>query len=107
LRDDIKTAMAIEDPAERDAAIKLMLKRVDELSVVVETTMVQVDKNIDDLTGRTWWATQEAVNRDLMGLRRGKEGLIAKREELSGMKVELSSYVKVDEKPGDEPTAKN
>ncbi len=107
LRDDIKTAVAIEDPAERDAAIKLMLKRVDELSVVVETTMVQVDKNIDDLTGRTWWATQEAVNRDLMGLRRGKEGLIAKREELSGMKVELSSYVKVDEKPGDEPTAKN
>ena len=106
LREDIKTTLAIEDPAEREAAVKLMLKRVDELSVVVEETMVQVDRNIKDLMGRTWWATQEAVNSDLRGLNRGREGLIAKREELGNLRVELSSCVKVDEKPADEPTEK-
>ena len=106
LREDIKTTLAIEDPAEREAAVKLMLKRIDELSVVVEETMVQVDRNIKDLMGRTWWATQEAVNSDLRGLNRGREGLIAKREELGNLRVELSSYVKVDEKPADEPTEK-
>ena len=106
LREDIKTTLAIEDPAEKEAAVKLMLKRVDELSVVVEETMVQVDRNIKDLMGRTWWATQEAVNSDLRGLNRGREGLIAKREELGNLRVELSSYVKVDEKPADEPTEK-
>ena len=106
LREDIKTTLAIEDPAEKEAAVKLILKRVDELSVVVEETMVQVDRNIKDLMGRTWWATQEAVNSDLRGLNRGREGLIAKREELGNLRVELSSYVKVDEKPADEPTEK-
>ena len=30
LREDIKTTLAIEDPAEKEAAVKLMLKRVEE-----------------------------------------------------------------------------
>ena len=106
LKNDVKTALAIADPAEREAAVKLMLKRVDELSVIVEETMVKVDANIEDLMGRTWWASQEAVARDLRGLRNGKQGLLTKREELAGMKAELSGKTKVEEKPADEPTEK-
>ena len=94
LKNDVKTALAIADPAEREAAVKLMLKRVDELSVIVEETMVKVDANIEDLMGRTWWASQEAVARDLRGLRNGKQGLLTKREELAGMKAELSGKTK-------------
>ena len=107
LKEDIKTALAIEDPAKREEAVKLMLKRVDELEVLVDETMVQVDKNIKDLSGRTWWATQEAVNSDLRGLRRGKESLVAKKGELGGMRAELTGQVKVEEKPSDEPTEKS
>lgn len=53
---------------------------------VVDSTLTMVEKNIKDLSGRNWWATAEAVGRDLAGLRRGKSTLLSYKQEIETMK---------------------
>lgn len=53
---------------------------------VVDSTLTMVEKNIKDLSGRNWWATAEAVGRDLAGLRRGKATLLSYKQEIETMK---------------------
>ena len=53
---------------------------------IVDATLTMVEKNIKDLSGRNWWATAEAVGRDLAGLRRGKATLLSYKQEIETMK---------------------
>ena len=93
LRADMKTGLAISDKTERADAVKALDLRVDEISVIVDETLAQVEKNIKELSGSTWWAVRDAVNTDLRGLNRGKEHLIATKAELGEMKKALNGTV--------------
>lgn len=53
---------------------------------IVDSTLTMVEKNIKDLSGRNWWATAEAIGRDLAGLRRGKATLLSYKQEIETMK---------------------
>lgn len=103
LRDDIKATMGIENETEREDAIKALLLRVEETDVIVDKTLAKVEANIEDLRGRTFWASMEAVNSDLRGLSKGKENLLATKEELARMKVELSGPASEKEEEQGEP----
>ncbi len=103
LRADMKIGLAIENATERKDAIKALDLRIDEISVIVDDTLAQVEKNIKELSGSTWWAVRDAVNTDLRGLSRGKETLIATKAELAKMKTDLGAPASAKEEPATEP----
>ena len=103
LKNDLETVAAIEDVAQRENAAKGLLIEVEQTKTIVQETLTKVEANIDDLMGRTgWWATQEAVNSDLRGLRRGRETLLATKDELEKMSNKIIDVLKgkVQTEPG-------
>ncbi|MBE5755882.1 MAG: hypothetical protein E7341_04345 [Clostridiales bacterium] len=102
LKNDLETVAAIEDVAQRENAAKGLLIEVEQTKTIVQETLTKVEADIKDLEGRDWWATQEAVNSDLRGLRRGKQTLLAATEELEKMSNKIIDVLKgkVQTEPG-------
>ena len=102
LKNDLETVAAIEDVAQREDAAKGLLIEVEQTKTIVQETLTKVEADIKDLEGRDWWATQEAVNSDLRGLRRGKQTLLAATEELEKMSNKIIDVLKgkVQTEPG-------
>ncbi|MBQ7917657.1 MAG: hypothetical protein IJ310_02435 [Clostridia bacterium] len=102
LKNDLETVAAIEDVGQREEAAKGLLIEVEQTKTIVQETLTKVEANIKDLEGRDWWATQEAVNSDLRGLRRGKQTLLTATEELEKMSNKIIDVLKgkVQTEPG-------
>jgi len=102
LKNDLETVAAIEDVTQREDAAKGLLIEVEQTKTIVQETLTKVEANIKDLEGRDWWATQEAVNSDLRGLRRGKQTLLTATEELEKMSNKIIDVLKgkVQTEPG-------
>ena len=102
LKNDLETVAAIEDVTQREDAAKGLLIEVEQTKTIVQETLTKVEADIKDLEGRDWWATQEAVNSDLRGLRRGKQTLLAATEELEKMSNKIIDVLKgkVQTEPG-------
>jgi len=102
LKNDLETVAAIEDVTQREDAAKGLLIEVEQTKTIVQETLTKVEADIKDLEGRDWWATQEAVNSDLRGLRRGKQTLLTATEELEKMSNKIIDVLKgkVQTEPG-------
>ena len=95
LRESVAAAALITDTTERDNECKRLLISIDQTLTRVNTTLASVEADLEDLMGRSgWWATQDAVNSDIRGLRRGRETLIAAKEELTNLSNQLISIIK-------------
>ena len=91
---EIGDALFIADPSKKDEECKRLLIVVDQTMARVKATLASVEADLEDLMGRTWWATQEAVGRDIRGLRKGRETLLAAQEELSKMNDQIFAVIR-------------
>ena len=94
LRTEIGDALFIADTAKKDEECKRLLIVVDQTMARVKTTLASVEADLEDLMGRSWWATQEAVSSDIRGLRKGRETLLAAQEELSKMNDQIFAVIR-------------
>lgn len=94
LQGGLDSLLAIKDEAEREEGAKVLLVDVEETKKLVQETLTKVEAEIKDLDGRDWWATQEAVNSDLRGLRRGRETLLVATQELEKMSNKIVDIFK-------------
>jgi uncharacterized protein with GYD domain len=95
IKGDYDAIVKIEDPEQREAEAKILLMTVEQTKVVVKETLTNLEKELADLMERTgWWATQDAVNSDIRGLRNGRERLLAAMEELEKYSTKIIDIFK-------------
>ena len=104
-RADVANALELADDVKKEDIIKALLLRADELNDIVLETLVGVEADIEELEGRTFWASQEMVDQDIMRLNKGKDLLTRYRDELAKTKGELSARVSSKDEEQDEPAS--
>ena len=106
LKEDVEFALSIKDETERNEAVKLATARLAEVESIVDDVLVNVEKHIkSSQDGLDSWLTRDAHAQDLRGLTKGKATLLSMKEELDGLKGELSGTSKVQEEAQSEPSA--
>ena len=94
-REKRKFALSIKDETERNEAIKLATARLAEVEGIVDDVLENVEKHMkESLEGSRSWLSGEAHMMDYSGLQRGKATLLSMKEDLGGMKSELSGNSK-------------
>ena len=90
LAGDVEQVLAMEDANEREVAISEVLEGIADVGGIIDEVMENVDKQIEDLSKSNFWMTQELVSSDLRGLKRGRDSLIQKKNELEQLKSKLT-----------------
>ena len=103
LKEEADRILEIENEFERETELANLKNTYGEVESIVNDVLVHVLKQIDDLSGRNgFWATQDAVNSDLRGLQKGKDTLIAMKNDLSKFKTDVFGPSEAESDQGEE-----